>query len=184
MRKFKFGYETPRSLEKGAWKIWHETTAAKYPIQYFLRETLYKEARFFYYGYVYEGLYYLKCLFWQRYHILKLRDDPRWMDSDAKIDLALQKVLFDFVENEMDLVNWEDGPSSKRSHDTIMECYDFFKRRWAQLDDNYNKMLSEACAADFEGDWLDKLREEEDRIEGLKESYLIAIMKVRKSMWT
>ena len=177
-------YKTPHSLERGGWQIWHEITAAKYPIQYFFRETLRRKARLIYYGYIHEGLYYLKCLLWRRYHLLKLRDDPRWMDSDTKIELALQKVLFDFVENEADLIDWEDSLSSKQTYSTIMCCHDFFKRQRGQLQENYDKMLSDACEADFEGDWLDRLNEEENRIGELETAHLIEIVKIRKSLWT
>lgn len=162
---------------------WADDTKSKHPIQFFFRETLLDEFHFLGYR-IRDIYYYLKCLFFRRYHILKLRDDPRWMDSDTKIELALEKILFDFVENEMDMVDWEATPEHSSTKKTLLTCYNFFKVELPSLTDSYDKMLDSASKAEFKDGWLEKLNDEENRIEELTTSHLVDIIKVRKSMWT
>lgn len=182
--KYKWGEQSSSFKELFSRRSeWKEEMKAKYPIQYFFRETIIDEFHFL--GFKIKDIYYyLKCLFFRRYHILRLRDDPRWLDSDTKIELALQKILFGFVENEMDIVNWDATPEHKNIKTTLLLCYHFFKEELPCLEKENDELLSQANKEDFKGDWLRRLDSMEKRINDLTEANLIAIIKIRKSMWT
>lgn len=101
----KFGIKKPCALGLGEWKKWEDNTKDKYPVGYFLTETVpdflddvWKAITDPYYN----TRYYVRNRFIRKTHVLRTDCKPgQYMDTDGRIESALANAVIDFVEIEL-----------------------------------------------------------------------------------
>lgn len=68
--------------------------------------------------------YYLRNRFWDKYHILKLRDKPGWIDERVQVELALEKIFLNFYAVHNNFIDWnhhEAARKTKSNYDLIYQ---------------------------------------------------------------
>lgn len=202
-RRFKWGfwYKVPYALESGQWKVWKKYIKSNFPVQSFLREEVYWWFRMPWFR-IKDKFYYLKCLFWKRYHILKLRDYPGYNDPSSEILQAIEKVLERFYqEDPWNFIDWENsGEGHIKAKEAIQRAYNWFKvdkvNRQKVVDDLIHELYGKK---DDDEDFLDRLnrpetpeRKEkqeklwklEDETEKEETEILVALIQHRGYLWT
>lgn len=193
-------YKCPESQTAGEWRAWLKKIKEDYPIQYFFREVVRLEISIVLVR-IRDFIYYLKCKFWYKYNILKLRDNPRWLDSDSKIELALQKILIDFVEKErlFEIINWESDKKHKEVKRFLNEAYFYYKHVKKELEKQLDDLLTETYGKQSVFDFLEEMEnldknkelqrkgkqidELEQRIFDNDTEFFIRMIKLRKFLW-
>lgn len=73
---------------------------------------IFRKVRQVWRNYISEPWYYLKCLVWHRYNVIKIRDlSPTWHDRDHIMFHACMQIMVDFVEGEKPF-DWFDTVNS------------------------------------------------------------------------
>lgn len=195
--KWGFWYVAPSSLTWGEWKKWNQFIKKKYPIQYFFREVIWDWVSDEIYS-LSRDIYHLKCLFFRRYHILKLRDNPEWLDTSSKVELALEKLLIDFIEKEkpFETHDWDETERLREAKKSIMAAYEWFKEIRATEQEDVEILMEELFGKGL-GDWVpgaprdeegeakfQKLQEIEAYIDTENTKHYQNIIKHRASLWT
>jgi hypothetical protein len=96
--------ELPLSLED--WEAIDQHNQAKYPIRYFIQQTMRQWISRKKGKYLTEPYYWVKYRTVSRHHVIKLLDmRPHWADSNAVMLIANFQILRDFVERRMSQTN-------------------------------------------------------------------------------
>ena len=201
--------DRPASLQFGKWRAWNKKTKEKYPVSWFILETipdffsgLWHSVENFY--------YHLTCKYFRRHHHIKIDverffDNGRkplyryhWLDSDTKILYGLMQILVDFVEQESDIVDWTADPKHLEIYDEFMAIYKW----WTEERPNRSDVFP--SSADYGLDPLEIFSEDNKKspnyrrwheavMEGykLEEEYhaedtemLIRFVTIRRYLWT
>ena len=203
--------DKPVALQVGAWDDWNTETKAKYPIRYFLQETLPDKLHSFY------------CIFYRpwhkwywkfmhtfvpkyRYHVIKPRTlKPNYYDPRTLILHGPMECLVDYYENGMDRVDWEHDEPWITAHKEILAIYKWWTEDYPNRDDNFvsGTPLPKYPKLPEEWGWLSVLNEkyrdeplmkehkkislvhmesEEEWYEETEEM-LIRLMKIRTYLW-
>ncbi len=196
--RYYFGifYKTPVSLVWGEWKKWEMFLVVNHPIQYFVREVLWDGIRFFFKR-VDRRYYTLKCRFWRKYHLLNLGPYYHWIDASHKVELALEKILIDFVEQEnpFEVCVWDEMKEQKK---VIQDAYDWFKFLRPIKQKEYDNLLSKLYGSESKFDEImsgreetpeetaekDKLWQMEEEIFKENTKWYQKIVEIRGYLWT
>lgn len=128
----------------------YELARRRYPVRYFLLQTLPYKCRRGWYVCVHRPWYWLKCRVWHRYNVVYIRSlPPTWNDRDQVMLHAAFQLLTDFVDRErpdyktcsFDSLVLEYGDDSE-SIDTalqIRELYDW----WQWRRHNYHSLAAD-----------------------------------------
>lgn len=202
---FYFFYISPFALESGQWKRFHKYVEQNYKLHTFLSNFRF-EIGYRWRRWVKDPIYYIKCRFFKKYHLINLGPYYHWMDSDTRIELALEKILIDFVEGEEpfrpDFIDWEHNENQVQLKKDILELYNYFKvekpRLQKEYDDLLHKLFGPKEGESF-GDFFDnlnkpvppevrverdRLRKMEEDIENVLTEHLVKVVKLRHSLWT
>ena len=190
----KYGfYIHPCALTSKEWKEWRAETKRLFPKQWFIRETLGSWVRYKRHQ-INEFFYYLRCRY-HKYNIIKLDNNCRWRDSDARIERSLEIILRDFIEQEepWDVVVWKE-PDEIRVKRDLVNAYYFFVVEKATIESQINQLMEELYGGPFE-DFFDETKERDkkktDELSNLEAQldekttiHLQNIVKYRNYMWT
>ena len=82
--------------------------------------------------------YYLKCLLFKRYNVLRIRTlPPTWSDRDTILSHAMFQILDDFVNKECRKncpVNWDHNEDSKNARQNMDELLDWWHNTYLKFD--------------------------------------------------
>ncbi len=196
-RRFKWGvfYREPYALEMGEWRKWRDYLKTNFPVQYFFRETIGGELRFLRVRWR-EFVYYWKCLFWRRYHVLKLRDDPRYNNPSAELLQAFEKILERFYQEDP---YWNSDERDQAAKKVIERAYNWFKQDKKAKEKVISDLLHELYGCEEGGDILSCFNREdtperiekrarlsllETLLEDEETNILIDLIKYRDYLWT
>jgi hypothetical protein len=138
-----------------------------------------------------ELFYWLRERLWYKHHLLDIRGgDYRggYMDRCEMIIYANFRILKDFVEREMDVVNWEWNDVHSNIAKELRDLY-----QWWTVD--RQKEADAIWVHDNNKEWADMTPEErhesslrgqarEDAFEAKQEANLIRLIKIRRYLWT
>lgn len=217
--KEKICLDKPRALpmrflsnkDSYTWEDWHEENKEKYPIRYFIFESV---PRFF--GYqkykIEQYLYRFKSVTYKKYHLLDLRqpkdsyENYRWgyIDECQQVLYANFNILVNFVKKQEkyskhsfhEHIKWLESLQPKENVqnqiDTfkkIYELYEYWTADRVQALKAYDTLLNRWYKAakncnEEEREALSKESTElENKIKTEENSKLIEIIKVREHMW-
>lgn len=185
-------YRKPYSMMMGEWERFEDFMKENHSIQFFFRETFFD---FFYYKFcrIKDFRYYLKCLLFKRYHILKLRRDPTWRDFDTNLESSIQVLFFNYIEKEKPCLVFdeEDEYSHQEWKKIAANCYDFLKNiephRQKQIDDLMHELFG---SPNYKiGQKVDEVKSKklyklEDDLDKEKTEVLKQIVEYRHYFWT
>jgi len=187
-------YISPSGMSREDWDKWDHYVSVRFPCQSFLRRELWSEVGYFWRK-LKHSWYYLRCLIWHRYHIIKIDTDPTWKDADYKIEKALEKLLIDFVEGEkpFERIVW-DTDTHREPEKIIKQVYDFFTyvvpQKQKEIDDLFDSMslgfdmISGKETTDEERAKIHKIHELENKLNDAKTEAYISIILIRGFLWT
>jgi len=198
----------PNSASSSVWRKWLKETKSKYPIRYFLLETVPTFVSFNWEWWVRDTIYHFKCKYIVQYHHIKIDVDrfmsyskiPRrnyhWIDSDNQILYGMFQILVDFIEKESDTIDWAADPKHQRVFDELTKLYKWWTEDRPNRDDSYPGS-EDFGIEDIFGDnarkqpgykaWRDACdeREKRDREYDLEDTeMLIRLITIRGYMWT
>lgn len=107
-------YTKPFALSLDEWENWHNETKAKYPIQYFFRETV---SFFFYCKYqrLERAWYKVKHFFSPKHQDIRRAIPREWADiSSLIVDVNFAMILDFKKEVDQDTVNWASDDEHKK----------------------------------------------------------------------
>lgn len=91
----------PRTATGPEWSKWKQAARKKYPVRWFLSETIPIAFARAYRKWLKDPWYYLKCLVWHQYHVVRCEKlQPTWHDRSELIMHVAFQCLVDFVEKE------------------------------------------------------------------------------------
>lgn len=159
----------PTALGWEEWKEWEKQSKKNYPIRYFLSETLFIKIAIFKQHFIKDPIYFLKCFFWYRYNIIRIRTLPvTWNDRDDVLLHGVFQILTDFIEKEKPFEKFVTKNSlNKKDWDELKEIYCWWQLRIESTKNDGNKH------------WDEEKRQWEKDTE-----MLIRLIKVRGLMWT
>lgn len=192
------------------WEDYYDEMKEKYPIKYFLSQTLTAWWRRWIWG-TYAPLE--RARYWlishlissRKYHLLDLRQPEKdgyqfgWLDSDRQIEYACFNILRNYVEKELphcyvkqeftkEELKAEPSLRAQKKHfDDIKIIYRYWTVEKKELEKNLDILRDKwyNTSKKKEADKLFKfLKEEEKRVEDLKDKMLIKLIKTRKGMWS
>lgn len=158
--KYPIFYKIPYSLPCEDWDEWVKWATKNHPIQYFFRDSLFWKLHFFWRR-LNDKWYYLKCLLFKRYNVIKLPLPPTWIDSDSKIETFLEKILFDYIEKEecFKVIDWTHNEQSKEDAKFLRESYDFLKIERPKLEKRIDHLMELLYGKGFDLNSLNKKKE-------------------------
>ena len=196
---FRFFYRPPGALSEQEWKRFDEYVKKNFKIHYFFRDT------FFYISwgwkrYIKDPIYYLKCRFIKKYHIINLGPHYHWIDANFRIEKALEVILDDFItkENPWNTVNWETNTATAEIKRQIIQVHENFRiilpakqKQYEELLEKYfgnnDFVFSDLDSLEYKLEYKkadEELTKIENEIENLITENLITIVKLRKYLWT
>lgn len=106
MFKIKWKLPKPYALSIKQWEDWHSDMKKKYPIRYFLQETLVFFIKSHFIWKISRIFYWLRCHTYTKYHLIDIRDKKnnyKWgyIDPREKLLFSSFKILKDFIEKEL-----------------------------------------------------------------------------------
>lgn len=200
-QRYKWGifYLYPVSLQMKDWKKVRAWAKENHPIQYFIREVVglwVGGCKFT----IKDKIYYLKCLFWYRYNILKLRDEPTYMDPRHKLELAFEAIIKEFIEKEkaFETIVWDSDEGHIAAKKAIERAYNWFVKdrdiRQKEIDDLLDGLYSGVGFDDFldrinedspeRTERLEKLWDLENKMDKEQKEILIDVVKHMDYLWT
>lgn len=193
------------------WESWHQEMKVKYPIKYFLTETLTLWWTVHITMQLEHAWYWLKSHTYRKYHLLDLRqpdthtqDDYRWgwQDKDRMMLYACFNLLVSFVEEEMggtqkflEHIKWlqEESPEGNWAQ-TYSEMWDLYhywtalrKASAMELDevrDDWHQTRQVEGKCPLEEIKFARLQEMERAFKEEETRNLIRLIKIRESMWS
>jgi hypothetical protein len=178
-----------------SWDDWKRDTKAKYPVRYFLQETLPLWFKVHFTMNIEHAWYWLRTHTVHRYHVLDLRNPEYkwgWRDRSQTMMYACFNLVKDFVEKEKAFdchVSWDSDDEHREAKAEIMSIYTWWtKDRW-ELD-------KQATAATKNHQWggdeeseaskqsTKEYRRITDEIEATDQKMLEKAIKFRGCMWT
>ncbi len=184
-------YRTPLALEHHEWKKCNDFLKKMFPVQFFIREVALAEI-----GYLWRRLgwfcYYVKCLLFKRYHVIKLDLSPCWHDKNHLMEKALEKLLIDFVEQEEPFkhIDWDSDSAHKEAEKVIRKCYDFFTyiapRKLEEIEQLEAQIVFDLGAPPSEKqlELHNKIWKLEEKLENEKTDMYVSLILVRNYLWT
>lgn len=194
-------YRLPGMYEMRDMKDWTKGTKLnnyiknKYPIQFFLRDTLCSYFRRRHYGFdmwFYENI---KCNIWPQHPELRKTIPKIWADLDSIITNFLGACITSYVEDEdaLNTIGW--GDSEKGEHEP-QEHYDAYKEKMQPLKKeiealyNHFKVERPRLLKELDAELMNYNRDyevhtkKEEELQNLDTDALIRIIKIRKDLWS
>lgn len=128
--KTKFGkIPVPAALQGGDWRKWRKDIKSKYPIRYFLQETIPKYFRSKIYN-IKHGYYWPLIHKYHpkyKYHIIKTDLKPGYYDPDTRITHSIFSIFSEFMKYNIEnkVVNWEADELHSNFWAEANEIYDW-----------------------------------------------------------
>lgn len=206
----KYDWPKPYAMSWSGWKKWKKDMKEKYPVRYFIRETLEDWwSRYWTWGIVRR----FKDIYWwfmhrlhpkHRYHVIDTGLKPNYYDPDTLIFEGVFKLLCDFVEyqKKYDVIDWEADEPHSKAWKEMCELYDWYKEIRPHREEEFEKRRPEPMRdfGDFFNDEEDidpeKKRKRDEYSKYLREytdaeaswykedeDQLIRIIKLREYLW-
>jgi len=135
-----------------------------------------------------DKLYYLKCLLFKRYNVLKIKTlPPTWMDEDYLLVHANFAVLEYFMSGPgIKDINWECDNEHRQLWKELNEIRDWWNHRSYResLESEANRQWYDHQETPKEKELLDKSRHLQSKHLQEEEDMLIRLIKIRHSLWT
>lgn len=160
------------------WDDWEEETKAKYPIRFWLAETVPS-------WFKYSIQWNLRQWYWavrdrieRKYHKLNLHDKANgythygYSDVRSRLVFANFALLREFVECEMDNVVWDSDPGHEKVAKEIQALYKWWTEERPKAWEDFEK-----------GPW-ENILDEEYRLEEKDSEMVKRLMDIRLSLWT
>jgi len=155
---------------------------------------------------IHNWYYYLKCLLFKRYNVLRIKSlPPTWTDRDTILSHAMFQILSDFVNKECKPncpVDWDHTEDSKNARQKMDELLDWWHNTYLKFDcmegydrtkatpDNERFTKSEhgehmvwSCN-EYDKGFFDEAGRKESRMENDLNSKLKEILELRLYFWT
>lgn len=202
----RFDWKKPYALQWGEWDEWRDDMKARFPVRYFIYETI-PDFWDDIWKYGIKGFFHdLKWKILHRYHpkhrynVVKLNLEPGYYDPDAQIFEAIFTLLTDFVElnTEKQTIAWDaDEPhvaAWKEMNELVHWYKEIYPNREEELDKlrpeprvSFKKMMSHEHDDDPEmieyRKYLDMRMEAENQWVKDDEAMLIRAIKLRPFLW-
>jgi hypothetical protein len=95
----------PRSMED--WAVWRKENKARYPVRWFLVETIPQEYAFLKRKYITEPYWWVRHRTVEKYNVIKINSlTPEWHDRSNVMLHSSFQILIDFVEFELARMNY------------------------------------------------------------------------------
>lgn len=138
--KYLFNFkDKPTALPYGEWRIWHKNHKAKYPIRYFLFETIPDFFDDIYRYWRNEIKYPLLYRYHPRYkfHIIKTQLSPGYYDPDIRMMESMFALLCEFVEymEETNAVDWDSDEPHQKAWNEMKILYNWWHKRKTREED-------------------------------------------------
>lgn len=135
--------DKPTALQIGEWDDWHAETKAKYPIRYFIQETIPNKSYSFYcifhrpyYKWKWKFLH--RFIPKYRYHTIKPRTlEPNYYDPRTLILHGAMECLVDYYENGVDRVDWTWDEQWRETHKELIAIYKWWTEDYPNRDDYF-----------------------------------------------
>lgn len=204
---FPWRENAPMALPLGGWEKRDQELRKKYPVRYFLFNTVPDGIDMFFHRTVVRPLHDLKWAILHRlhpkhqYNVLKPRSlKPGYYDSDTRILHACMDELSEFVEwNERnDWIDWAGDDKHKIAWIEMKAIYKWWNKDRAKMEEKADLAIRKWHDAYTEEGGFDRtknlskranrLSDEHQRLEDLivatDEDMLIRLMKIRRFLWT
>lgn len=137
MKKWKL--DKPSSATWDEWDEWKDFNEARYPIRYFLQETLPMWIRVHITMRINNWYWSLQHRFNPRhqYNIIRTSLKPGYYDPDTLILYACMDNLKRFFEYKVPLIEWQSDEGHKKAYDTMKEIYDWWINEFPYVEDNF-----------------------------------------------
>lgn len=203
--------DKPFALQIGEWDDWNSKTKAKYPVRWFIQETIPDKIHSFY------CIFYrpINRWYWKfmhrfvpryRYNVVKPRTlKPNYYDPGTLILHSSMECLVDYYEHSIDHVDWTWEEKWRNAHKELIAIYKWWTEDYPNRDDHFvnGDPLPKYPELPDEWGWLSILNEKyEDEplmkehkkiskvhMESEEEWYekteemLIRLMKIRTYLW-
>lgn len=181
--------EKPECATWDQWEEWEAKTKKERPVAYFFRESL---PLFFLRSwdrFVHEPWYWMKCRFWYRYNVVRIKTlPPTWCDRDEVLLHAAFQILTDYVEREQP---WEFTATPEEIQEAYGgpdECHPSRLQSAAELKSLYHWWTVERLARkepeDTGRDWGQKLLAAEKQWNEEDDANLKRLIDIRQTLWT
>lgn len=205
----RFDWPKPVSLEIGAWDDWHDDMKAKYPVRFFIYETIPDFWDDIWSFGIVKKLSNIKWWFFHRFHpkhrynVIKTSLKPGYHDPDNRMFYAAFNLLCEFVEEAGDMINWEDEAGHSKAWKEMSELYDWWnnirphrEERWENenpkptLPDHIERTLGIFAQKNRElpevikyHEYLSKYNEATQQWEVEDDDMFIRLIKIRRYLW-
>lgn len=192
--------DKPTALPWGEWAQFDEEQKAKYPIRWFLFDTIpmwwdvtrgrIKRAKW---GFKH------KYLPRHKYHIVRTSLEPGYYDPDIRILYATMDMVREYVEITRDVVDWTSDPGHEHAWKELQEIYDWWVNEYPNRENELPELpdvdLNKIFRNDDQDDSDTKERKKEwRRISNLQfeaeqqwkekeKEMLIRVMNIRDYLW-
>lgn len=190
----------PYALPWGGWTKFDNEQKAKYPVRWFLFDTIPTEVGHVLYGWnrrIWEFKH--KYIPKHQFHIIRTTLDPKhYHDPREQILYATMDMVKQFVDITGDQINWDSDPDHAHVWAELQVVYDWWVNKYPNREDNLpdypdvddEKILGEKreeCRNDPDVKEWDRIatihRNAEEEWEREEEEMLIRVMKVRAYLW-
>lgn len=193
--------DMPDALTHEGWDEWEDQSRRKYPVRFFLSETIPRAYWRFWNRFIHDPWYWLKCRLWYQYNVVRIKTlPPTWMDRDQTLLHAAFQVFVDFVEkekpNEM-LQSWQEhyddynyppaeagsiNEFAKKRADDAQSLKDLY--RWWTVERPARKCPYDAITDNKNKDQLLAAGDADVAFENEDTAKLIELCKLRRNLWT
>ena len=160
------------------WEDWKEETKAKYPVRFWLFETV---PIWFNYHFLWRVRYRywnLKGRLISKYHKINLHDKDNgyehygYSDVRSRLIFANFALLKEFVECEMDRVVWGDVPERQKAEKEIKSLYKWW------VEERHKEW------SDYEAGPWENILDEEHKLDEKDSEMVKRLMNIRLYLWT
>jgi hypothetical protein len=178
----------PHALTHTAWVEFYNQNKKKYPIRWFLFETLYYDIKFKLNWKIWEILH--KYIPKYKHHIIKTSLSPGYYDPDIQILYAVMDTVKEFVENTENKIIWDNSEEHKKVKSILDDVYNWWtviypNRKEPEYPDiNIFNILDESDPKLVEfNNTVSKINEIEKWWKEEEMAFLIKAIKIRDYLW-
>jgi hypothetical protein len=182
------------------WENWNEEMKYKFPVKYFIFETL-PDYISYYYNIINQWFYKIKSLYFKKRHLLDIRPNNKinykygYCDPCEQILYANMAILCNFIEKEYDSIysiKKEIDICKKENHDRgskiekALEIYNWWMNYTITYNSDklYNNLYNEQSFYNEQNENLKKLVEFEKERDNEIKNKLKELIDIREFLWT
>lgn len=135
--------DKPVALQIGEWEDWEKETRSKYPIRFFIQETLpdfFRDVWNFFYRPARRAYWWIMYRVHPKhhYHIIKPRTlTPGYYDQDTLMVHSVMECLVSYFENESDRVGWDWDEPHSHAYKEMVEIYHWWTKLYPKRDEMF-----------------------------------------------